>query len=661
MYGCPELCQCDSYETTSCQYADLTDLPTGIDVNVINLDLSFNKFEILPEGMKDFSELKYLNLSHNQISTLKFGDLEGLVNLEVLDLTYNLFHDWKDIHSSIFLPTTKLQYLDFSHNPLRTLSRHSNHLFIQSLEVLRLVNCSMKSIPVNVFNRLANLKELYLSDNPIVNISEKFQLQNTKLVEISDSRLHYLDENVFAGMPSLERLVLRKNLNLRSFACNSDSLMYLELANSMLEKVPSGYMRKVVYLDLSENYLKTIPARAFVNFVSLEVLNLSTNSLTSINDLAFEGLNLMTSLDLSYNKLSILGDRLLSNNSALIFLNLSHNYISKLDTINSKSLKVLIASFCEISSLERDSLYMMPSLVSLSLSRNYLTRLPDGLIAKSLVLLNLSNCRINTLNNETFSEMFYLREINLASNALTTIDPSYFPRAFKVTIKDNPWRCECKKLKRMFEWITAYSANDLNYLVCSSPEKVEGKTWEQACEDEWYPNRITKDTMWYYSLGIVIAMVLALFALVVLRKLKSLQEKRVREEEDARRAEEREALRRMHERQRESREEENRNAPDPRELQSPPSYNEALLLPRLDASHPSLSGSLHSLASRGSTSDIAKKNRIRRKKRRRKEEEERRASRITVDSNSSEEYQSNDNLSSLRRKAYQSPPLESDF
>lgn len=182
----------------------------------------------------------------------------------------------------------------------------------------------------------------------------------------------------------------------------------------------------------------------------------------------------MTSLDLSYNKLSILGDRLLSNNSALIFLNLSHNYISKLDTINSKSLKVLIASYCEISSLERDSLYMMPSLVSLSLSRNYLTRLPDGLIAKSLVLLNLSNCRINTLNNETFSEMFYLREINLASNALTTIDPSYFPRAFKVTIKDNPWRCECKKLKRMFEWITAYSANDLNYLVCSSPEKVEG-------------------------------------------------------------------------------------------------------------------------------------------------------------------------------------------
>lgn len=167
--------------------------------------------------------------------------------------------------------------------------------------------------------------------------------------------------------------------------------------------------------------------------------------------------------------------------------------------------------------------------------------------------------------------------------------------------------------------------------------------------------------MWYYSLGIVIAMVLALFALVVLRKLKSLQEKRVREEEDARRAEEREALRRMHERQRESREEENRNAPDPRELQSPPSYNEALLLPRLDASHPSLSGSLHSLASRGSTSDIAKKNRIRRKKRRRKEEEERRASRITVDSNSSEQYQSNDNLSSLRRKAYQSPPLESDF
>lgn len=34
MYGCPELCQCDNDETTRCQNAELSELPTGIDVNV---------------------------------------------------------------------------------------------------------------------------------------------------------------------------------------------------------------------------------------------------------------------------------------------------------------------------------------------------------------------------------------------------------------------------------------------------------------------------------------------------------------------------------------------------------------------------------------------------------------------------------------------------
>lgn len=170
--------------------------------------------------------------------------------------------------------------------------------------------------------------------------------------------------------------------------------------------------------------------------------------------------------------------------------------------------------------------------------------------------------------------------------------------------------------------------------------------------------------MWYYSLGIVIAMIVALFALVVLRKIKSIQEKHIRLQEEERRVEEREALRRMQERQRELQEEEDRNAPDPRDLQRPPSYNEALLLPRVGASQPNLAGSVHSFGSRGSlrgsSADIAKKNRIRRKRRRRKSEEERRASRITIDSDSSEEYQSMDNLST-RRKLPQAPPLESDF
>ncbi|CAG9760420.1 unnamed protein product [Ceutorhynchus assimilis] len=663
-YQCPEFCYCDS-DNISCQYADLTELPNNIYTGIISLDLSHNRFSAFPGDMDAFGELKYLNLSNNQISTLKYSDLMGLEKLETLDLKFNLFHDWKDIHSSTFLPTKNLQFLDFSHNPLRSIPRYSNHLYIESLQILRLSNCSMRIIPVNVFNRLANLKELYLSDNPITSINDTFQIESLRLIDLSQCELNYMEENVFSALTNLEMLILSKNIFLKRFLCNSDHLLYLDLSDSLLDRIPSGSLRKVLRLDLSGNYLRSISAGSFTKLQSLQVLNLSTNSLTTIHERGFEGLTEVISIDLSFNKIQTLDERLLNNNSALSHLNLSHNYIKSLDTISSKSLKMLIASFCEIYELNRYSLELMPNLVTLILSRNFITTLPNRLIARSLSILDVSFCRIRTLNNETFEEMFYLRQINLASNALTSIDPSYFPRAFNVIIKDNPWRCDCQRLKRMYEWISTYSSNRLNGLICDSPEKSAGKTWEEACIAEWYPNRVKKDTMWYYSLGIVIAMVVALFALVIIRRFKSMQDERLRLEDEARRAEEREALSRMHERQREIEYEEDRTAPDPRELQRPPSYNEAILMPMVSASHPSLAGSVHSFGSRaslgGSAADINKKNRIRRKRRRRKSEEMRRASRITLDSDSSSEerYQSMDNLEPRRKP--QGPPLESNF
>lgn len=254
------------------------------------MDLSYNNFEIFPAGIGTYSELKYLNISHNRISTLKLSDLEGLENLERLDLTFNLFHDWKDIHSSTFLATKNLKFLDFSSNPLRSIPKYSNHLYIESLEVIRLTNCSMKTIPVNVFNRLTNLKELYLSDNPITSINETFHLENLKLMDISGCRLNFLEENVFSNMTNLEMLILNRNVHLKRFSCHSNSLLYLDLSDCMLERIPSGYLRKLIRLNLAGNYLKMIPMNSFMYFFSLQTLNLSTNAITGIHEQAFEGL-----------------------------------------------------------------------------------------------------------------------------------------------------------------------------------------------------------------------------------------------------------------------------------------------------------------------------------------------------------------------------------
>lgn len=258
---------------------------------MIGLDLSYNNFEVFPTGWETFSDLKYLNMSHNKLATLKYNDFQYLENLERLDLSFNSFHDWKDIYSSVFSSTSNLQFLDFSSNPLRTIPKYSNHLNIPTLQVLKLANCSMRSVPSNVFNRLTSLTELYLMENPISSINDSFTMENLKVVDLSRTRLSVINENVFANIPKLEILILSKNFHLKRISCNSDYLLYLDVSNCMLEKVPGGYMRKLVRLDLAGNFLKIIPVNSFINFPNLQYLNLSTNALTLLHDDAFEGLN----------------------------------------------------------------------------------------------------------------------------------------------------------------------------------------------------------------------------------------------------------------------------------------------------------------------------------------------------------------------------------
>ncbi|KAJ8923770.1 hypothetical protein NQ315_010352 [Exocentrus adspersus] len=613
---CPDLCQCDNL-ITDCRYNAFTELPAGIHPNVISLDLSYNSFTSFPDGLKNYRSLKYLNMSRNKISTLGHSHFEGLENLERLDLTFNYFHDWKDIHPGAFRHLKKLIYLDMSDNPLRSIPQFSNHLVIASMEILKLNNCSMRSIPVQVFNNLPNLRELHLARNPLNIINDSFEMGNLKFIDLSGCDLQYIGDHVFKSLPALETLVIRNNDYLKRFSCNSENLLYLDLSHCTLESVPTGNMRAVATLNLQGNFLRELPDRSFLNFLNLITLNLSYNAISVIRDNAFRGLDNVKVIDLSLNKLTYLNENTFLPTISLKTLNLSHNYINSIDSITSTSLKTLDVSYCEIYTINRFSLANLPKLIELSLARNFLSSLPDEWAADRLVFLDVSGCRIKSINNRTFEQMFYLRHINLSGNRLATIDPSCFLQALYVKIDDNQWRCDCPKLKSMYEWLIEYSERT-DRLICDSPERHE-------------------------------------VAVITVRRIHQVKENRMRELEETRRAQEREALERMHRLQRERREEQNRNAPDPREGQRPPSYNEALLLPRLDASLPNLTGSVHSLTSRQSASnpDVSKKNRPRRKRRRRKSDssESRRASRNVGDTDTS------DADVQLQTQA----PLESDF
>ncbi|KAL3289799.1 hypothetical protein HHI36_023191 [Cryptolaemus montrouzieri] len=283
---------------------------------------------------------------------------------------------------------------------------------------------------------------------------------------------------------------------------------------------------------------------------------------------------------------------------------------------------MLDLSNCEINILRRYSLRNLPALTEIHLHRNQISYLPDNLEASHLVYFDIANNDINSINNQTFTSLRSLRFLILSGNKLTTIDPSFFPQVVDLYIEDNPWLCDCDSLQQMYNWMIRTDQN-VKQLKCQLPAKVEGLTWEEACYNTWSKVYIPQRSVWWYSLSFFITLGILLLLIYISKKVDERRKNEMEQQAEERRAVEqlefiqrqqtRERLRRLEE------QEESRNAPDPRESQGPPTYNEALLLPRLDASHPSLAGSLPSLSSiQGSNQDISKRRRQRRKRRRKR-------------------------------------------
>ncbi|XP_074663101.1 adhesion G-protein coupled receptor G6-like isoform X2 [Tubulanus polymorphus] len=125
--------------------------------NLEVLDLSYNNISTLKkETFENTAKLKFLNLSNNHIKSIHEGAFSYNENLEVLNLSYN---NIITLHQDTFENTAKLKYLDLSYNNISTLKKET-------------------------FENTAKLKYLYLTDNRI-----DCSLNNTLFKHISELTL----------------------------------------------------------------------------------------------------------------------------------------------------------------------------------------------------------------------------------------------------------------------------------------------------------------------------------------------------------------------------------------------------------------------------------------------------------------------------------------
>lgn len=204
------------------------------------IDVTTNFFNGMPA-------LNWLDLSHNNLTSLSNDDEDGdvflqLKNLVFLDLSYNNFIE---LPGAIFEPLPILQLLDLSYNPLGEFLTGSTDVLSRALGIsrnishLRIRNVGINDLHPDFFGPYQNLKHLELQDNnfkyiPTVPYSvEYLDFSGNNLSFVSASYLNYhslkvlrlsrmpsltsIHHYAFYNLQSLETLILTDCPNVREF------------------------------------------------------------------------------------------------------------------------------------------------------------------------------------------------------------------------------------------------------------------------------------------------------------------------------------------------------------------------------------------------------------------------------------------------------------
>lgn len=306
-----------------------------------HLDLSENKmlyFPLLPRN----NVLEYLDVSRNRLQSVDVtGNPETRItvfftHLKFLDLSYNQL---QSLPETFFYCMGSLEVLNVSHNCIGSFSL-TNKRLLQSVKVINLSHNSLQSLTFGE-NTLQSLEKLYLQGNDLT----------------------VLEPQTFQRLPSLNHLQLQQN-NLKICASDAD----------VQDCVFFGSIPNLLFLNLSENSLRTVPSNAFRN-TSLALLDLSLNPGLDMDRRSLTGLE-----------------------NSLVHLLLRENNISGLNT--------------DLSSLR--------SLKRIDLSTNQLTTLPTWNKESSIESLNLQNNNLVTIEYSTMLTLERsLKTLYMGSNPLS--------------------------------------------------------------------------------------------------------------------------------------------------------------------------------------------------------------------------------------------------
>ncbi|XP_032662688.1 insulin-like growth factor-binding protein complex acid labile subunit isoform X2 [Odontomachus brunneus] len=508
---CPTRCLCylnQAPRSIVCSKQGLQTFPENISDIVEHLDLSSNLLTEVSEDVNRLTELLYLNLAKNRLTSLP-SDLEQLEKLQRLDLSENRIASVANIASISQLPS--LVFLYISRNQLPALEGLTS-------DVLRVIDASRCQLGNASLSGLSALTNLNLAGNPLGYIRKPISA-TLRSLDMSDCNLNILDPDTFVGLSELEELRLVNNPALvyctRYTTIQHAKLKRFDVSRCRLDRPGLHGLPSLTYARLSHNAISMLPNRIFAKNKQLTQLYMDVNHLQNVNTSSFEGLTKLQILDLSMNGINYIHELALHDNIILKVLNLSYNELQTVPRLTTTAMS-LDVSFNKISKLRANCLENMPRIRNLYLKNNEMQVLPRHLTAATLRILDLQRNRLVGLHNKSFTDLPSLRQIDLSGNRLTeAINPDIFennPSLSLVLLEDNPWRCDCAQLYVTYQFLTDPPPRTAgSTLLCQSPANVSGYSWEAACFDVWndYLRPSPHNATWrVVVIGILIAFVL---------------------------------------------------------------------------------------------------------------------------------------------------------
>ncbi|CAH2101948.1 unnamed protein product [Euphydryas editha] len=434
----------DLSENPITEVTALAELP----VKVLNLSrCSIESIE--RASFKDLLQMEVLDLSYNKLTYVNLSphafegryspeDFEALASMRILNLAYNDLHY---LHPDLFLHLPKLTELNINGNPLRTIN-HGTHIAISSLpkmKVLKMSSCGFNKIPDKLFHTTRFLEHLDISNNKLISVpNELEECRNLKYLNLNQNPIVKLDMSS-EEYPGFPRLLKLQELHM----CNMEALTSIgegALAGlENLKKLHISFNPKLSFID-PKALARPDDIGETYDWPLIKELYLQSNNLSDVDFHLVSRWDLLDKVDVSNNPflcdcstqwmLDILVPAVESkvvNGSELMVckeptemkgytmkhLHEIHRNTSCVDKYGNRLEKDGAMSLRTLNDLKE----FKPKV--LDISGNPITKV-TALAELPVKVLNLSRCSIESIENASFKDLQEMEVLDLSYNKLTS-------------------------------------------------------------------------------------------------------------------------------------------------------------------------------------------------------------------------------------------------